>query len=559
MEGPEIVALFFVLISITLVIIFCYYFGVFHLPIYAYILIIINASIPVVMVSGLLPLDISLCLFGSTPKKSKGLKTIFEVLYWASFLLTWVLVPVVVSWLRYSHTISAGTRIRLIIRENVIFYGVAVTVIVIALIIVFCSKEDFTFADIPSLGISLTTAYGLLLLCLLNGYSLIEYPRRLWKFSNARYYYLYNLSKISIEAEIYGKAINEGLSLDHILQTVRDDFSINERRENIFKEHGLPRQQDLNDQTSKISILEECYTEAPDPKKKKTKRMKKLEGITWKECDDKDFEDLFSLVDDTVINIKDSYASLQYAGHEAAQALETYNKLKNEKKRAKIKTILMKISAICIAIINAICVWSEICLMFNNKLSLFYIISHAKVNPTIAELFITGPIVGYLLFVGGWGLINLRISSFYRFIPNRTSANTLNYWAILISRLGPTIGFHYLKQIGAEGSKLVEVMGKMEKVVFIGDKWNIFSPILLIIVLIIVGFEIIQKIRINLCSNYRQMSEMDIQMLRKGEAILKKLQPDSEKLLNDNWSYLNVKSLTEEQEGPFNAILNDEV
>jgi hypothetical protein len=74
-----------------------------------------------------------------------------------------------------------------------------------------------------------------------------------------------------------------------------------------------------------------------------------------------------------------------------------------------------------------------------------------------------------------------------------TNADTLNYFAVVLCRLGPTIRFHSVTQIGAKQSELVNVMGKMEKIVFIDDKWNVYAPISILLILVMALFAFMSR------------------------------------------------------------------
>jgi hypothetical protein len=170
-------------------------------------------------------------------------------------------------------------------------------------------------------------------------------------------------------------------------------------------------------------------------------------------------------------------------------------------------------------------------------------------------LLITTPILGYLMVVGSWSLTHLRLGSFFRFTTQSTNANTLNYFAVILCRLGPTIGFHYLEQIGATASEFRRVMGVMDQIVFIGDQWPVYAPILLIFSMIFFAFGIPERIA-SCCGkegfsfDYSLMNNED---LATGQEVLTQLEPEAADLIRSGFSYVSILN---DRAGPSSAALS---
>jgi hypothetical protein len=255
----------------------------------------------------------------------------------------------------------------------------------------------------------------------------------------------------------------------------------------------------------------------------------KFRTLDWSECSTYDLEAFFAVLDDIIAKLEETTYTLRDSSSKAIKALQRYSDTSGR----SILTILQRIAAVVIGIFNAICVWGELCLMFNRKLSLFYLLSHVKMHPVLGLLGISTPVLAHLMFVGSWSLTHLKLGSFFRFTRGTTNANTLNYFAIVLCRLGPTIGFHYLQQIAAETSQFQRVMGDMQEIVFIGTAWNIYSPILLIVMMIFFAFRIPD--RVALCCGKEDFtldySMMNYDDLKTGESLLEELEPDARMLI----------------------------
>jgi hypothetical protein len=258
----------------------------------------------------------------------------------------------------------------------------------------------------------------------------------------------------------------------------------------------------------------------------RNKKIEKLAKMEWEHCSTSALEDFFSLLDDNINQIEESVSVVRDAGRSALYALKRYE----DRSSSIVLTFAQRAAAVCLGVINAICVWGELCLMFKKEFSIFYILSHIKMPQLVSMGLVSTPILAYLMFIGSWSLTHLRLGSFFRFTKGATNANTLSYFAIILCRLGPTIAFHYLQQIAAEGSETQKVMGVMDVIVFIGTHWNIYSPILLVLVMLFFAFSVPDRIAECLCGKdtfWFDDTRMNYESLVTGEDVLKELEMEA--------------------------------
>ncbi|OHT07079.1 hypothetical protein TRFO_05276 [Tritrichomonas foetus] len=492
-------------------------------------LMIISAYIPYIMVVGILPYDISLCLFGSAVADHHSLRMTLEVFYWVSFVLTWVINPLIVSYLRYPYSLTLKRRIWLTIRENLIFWGSIAGVVVVGLIILLATHQ-LTFNNIFPLAISLANGYGLLVLCFCLGHGLAAIPRSVWNKANPAAAYLYCLQKISRETTLCSVTIADGDACLVHCQNANDKLVGKLKQQ--WEEKGIPRMNRLSRIKGELPIPDRCKVG-----ESKNKKVKKLRKMKWEKCTEMQLEDFFELLDDICLDIEQTAS---YVNDSALNALKCLRRYK--KKISKASVIMFRALAVLLFIINLICLWSELCLIFDIRYSIFYIISHVAMPQIVSIICVSTPILAYLLVVGSWSLRHLKLGSFFRFIAGATNANTLNYFSIILCRLGPTIGFHYMQQIGAYDSEFQKVMGVMNVVVFIGTKWNIYAPILLAVIMIFVFFNIIDRICFACGKDplTYNTSIMHHTMLQNGEEVLAELQPEAKSLIMSGYRYTNV-------------------
>jgi hypothetical protein len=241
-------------------------------------------------------------------------------------------------------------------------------------------------------------------------------------------------------------------------------------------------------------------------------------------------------VDDVTARLEEAAQLLHEATRRAVAALRAYDRSSTE----CCLTPLRRVAAIGLALVNSVCVWGEISLAIDkSEWSLFNFVSRQKMPAIVGVVCVSTPILSYLLFVGAWSLTHLKLGSFFRFTKGCTNANTLNYFAVILCRLGPTISFHYVTQIGAKKSELMNVMGVMDKVVFIGNDWNIYAPILLVVMIAFFAFNVPGCIAFccgkdNFTFDYTMVDYGD---LAEGEGILKELDSSARDLIDGGLRY----------------------
>ena len=540
MDSQAICCIITCLVLIAVVTIFYWHFGAFRQPPWASIFEIFSACIPVIMVCGILPYDISLSFFGEDEGTKKTLEIVLNVLYWTSFLLTWVIVPVAVSYLSYSHSISVRHRIWMVVRENLIFYGIAgglVVVLIIAMIAAGTLKIKTLPKQLIEICVALGNGYGLLLLCAALGYGFVQLPISIWQNAEPSTKYKRMLNELFKETKNCAAAVADAdAALEH-WRKMREN--IGGEKADKYLDLGKPRAEKLNQLKSNLPIPDRYYTSQCTNKK-----IINVRKINWSECTDANIEDFFCLMDQTAETLDQCTNFVNHCAENAENALKAY-KESIEENKSPVKKYLKRIGCIVLALCILVCYYGEISLIFSKpEINIFYLIIHSKMSPLVGQIIVTFPILCFLSFIGGWTLKEVRIGSFYRFIPNASNGNTLNYWAILLCRLGPTIGYHYMLQIKSTKNAFVSVMGVMDNVIFVGKSWNYISPVLLLIISLFVAFNIWDRLKVcckcgcSCCNDHSvDFYLASAKDLETGEEILKELSENVNQWIAQSPSY----------------------
>lgn len=467
MIGLVFVAVFLSLVSACFVFFIFKYFGAFRLPFYAIFSEMFLYFIQYLIVVVLVPYDVSLSIGIDEPIDHSALETSMEMFYWLTCILSYIILPVAVSYSTYPKNISHKHRIKMAIQSNFRFYivcGVALLFGMIFLLI----KKTLTFSLIKPLIISLINGYGLFLMCILMGHGYVALPRTLWKQADPKVRYKYFISRIGEENKVLNKAVANGRRLLEVLFKVGEQTTgiIHER----FDHEGRARETVLSRLTFTLPV--ELDGTVCDNK------IELLNQINWNIASTSQLEELFCVVDSTSDSIDQANRYITYLSNEAYKSYTETN---------KVWFYLNRMLAVLAFIVSGISIWSELTLMIEPEFSPYYIIVRSNVSPYTLILFILAPILLYLLFIGSWSLTRFKVGSFFRFIEAGTSLQTFYFYVSIMSKLAPTVGYHFLKQIGCENSSFVQVMGVMENIVLLGTVFNKYSPILLILVVIFVA------------------------------------------------------------------------
>ena len=112
----------------------------------------------------------------STPY-SNTILNLWYFFYWSTFVLSWVILPVVQTYLE-SGFITKGDRLRDATKSNFRYYAIATGISVFLIVVLSISEGE---VNVLPLLMAIGNTYGLLLICLLLGYGLVDVPRQMYR------------------------------------------------------------------------------------------------------------------------------------------------------------------------------------------------------------------------------------------------------------------------------------------------------------------------------------------------------------------------------------------
>ena len=114
------------------------------------------------------------------PLYDSRILSLWYFFYWSTFFLSWFFLPVVQTYTESGFN-TRGERLKDAMNSNVKVYAIASIVSVVLVILLSISSGSL---NVLPLLMAIGNTYGLLLICLLLGYGLVDVPRRIWRKSN---------------------------------------------------------------------------------------------------------------------------------------------------------------------------------------------------------------------------------------------------------------------------------------------------------------------------------------------------------------------------------------
>ncbi|KAG8202034.1 hypothetical protein JTE90_010403 [Oedothorax gibbosus] len=443
------------------------------------------------------------------------LQSLWRVVYWSAQSLTWIILPMMQSYSTAGDFTITG-KLKTALVENAIYYGSYLAIF--GTLLIYIIIQPNIHVDGPHLKVICITAsntWGLLLLVLLEGYGLVEIPRKCWNTAK-KGYMLNNLyfkaSKLSAE-----KCETEE-RVDDLLE------EISQISETTAPNHPTRPYVDL--------ILEKI----PEEKKSAIviKRPKDDANFMMDGMSEKGLAKLHKQIIRAVHMFRRTQCQWNMlleevfhwedVAHNESNRDRVFKSLVKTSKpflRRKICTPKMEwywycmiriwvFRALCVvlSIFSGFVVWSELTFFARSPtLSFFalFIQSAAANYNYFAVEFISMATIAYLCVCAYYTVFRLRILNLYYLAPHhQTNEYSLIFCGMLLCRLTPPLCLNFLglihldshvtKNSNIEETSYTKIMGHMDVIPFIADGFNIYFPILTFFVCLATYFNVCSRV-----------------------------------------------------------------
>merc|ERR1719228_144128 len=437
--------------------------------------------------------------------------SLWRVVYWSSQLLTWLVLPLMQSFTQAGEFTFLG-KLKSSLWDNAIYYTSYLFIAIILLIYIASQPGlHLDWQRTKAIAAAASNTWGLTLLVLMLGYGLVEVPRTLWNSSKRGYSLNQAYFKIS---KLWGERSDAEGTLEEVLVSVE---GISRKLEG---EHGH-----LKD------LLDIIMRKVPLEMMERVRRRQRIEetdrGGELNEAR------LAKLHKQVLVALTAHYRTeaqwveqveLVYwleDNHRNTNSNERTFKRQVEAERKGILSFLItpttewytrclvvpmmyKVAGVVALIMSVMLTWSEVTFFSESPTLSFFalLIQAGAYNHSYRWLeLISFFTICYMCICAYFTIFKVRVLNYYYLAPNHQSDSyTLMFSGALLSRLTPPLCLNFLSLIHMDShvipsypmlpTSYTRVMGHMDVVSIVQDYFNIYFPILLLLLTLATYFSI---------------------------------------------------------------------
>ena len=493
----------------------------------------------------LLPYDI--CITNKQKRKqdltqaehdtSEIIKISYQVTYWMTFFVTWLIIPLLKNY-ESSGEFTSWEKFKYSIRSNLILYAIELFICIILFIWAFFKLKKETISFFVKNIYNFNYVLGLSIMLLLLSYSLIKLPKLIYEkinYENTIKYYEYSaknindkLSIVKMELEENGHQLLVTMEDSKIMQEMKDDNLIDNKMKlnndkSIYQYQPYMKEKfdylHKNSKVFNINIKNNSFGSQQEPIKDKKKLVLLFKKIMKEEWDDlrlqcqmqRIYSKWSTLKSILILGKKNKYiTNSKYSklGREKSEKIMydkpdenfiTLNSISSFKiwYYLKPRKIFIFILTIILFLFGGIIFISEISISLPWNLSFFSLLISSVTNVLILHFVLFIQII-YLLGMSMYTLLRLKISGYYGMYPNnQTDGISLMYFVDNINRIIFPLCLNVIMMVnkGDKDNKTIleSIFGiNMQNKVFV--IFNNYSPLILILCVLINGFNVFLKL-----------------------------------------------------------------
>ncbi|XP_034484820.1 LMBR1 domain-containing protein 2 homolog [Drosophila innubila] len=425
---------------------------------------------------------------------------LWRIIYWSSQFLTWLIMPLMQSYLKAGDFTIKG-KLKSALIENAIYYGSYLFICGVLLIYIAVKGVSLDWQKLKAIASSASNTWGLFLLVLLLGYALVEVPRSLW--NNAKpgfalqyaYFKAAKLSTDKAEAEEHVDDVLE--SLQCISRAVPNNHVLRPCVETIMRKVPIELQERASRNFSRSGANGMGGTSSTIvPSEKALVRIhkqviKSLQTLQRTEA-------LWSVQVKTVLHLEDVANNVHSADRQFKTEFPCQrSQLERFLYSASIQwywECLLKapfLKALCVltASMSAMVVWSELTFFSRHPvLSIFAnVINVAKSSYDFLTIEVFSMVVlCYFFYCTYSTILRIRFLNLYYLAPHhQTNEHSLIFSGMLLCRLTPPMCLNFLGLIHMDSHIIqkrimetyyTQIMGHMDVIGIISNGFNIYFP-----------------------------------------------------------------------------------
>lgn len=384
---------------------------------------------------------------------------LWRIIYWSSQFLTWLIMPLMQSYLKAGDFTIKG-KLKSALIENAIYYGSYLFICGVLLIYIAVKGVSLDWQKLKAIASSASNTWGLFLLVLLLGYALVEVPRSLWNNAKpgfALQYAYFKAAKLSTEKAEAEEHVDDVLeSLQCISRAVPNNHELRPCVETIIRKVPIELQERASRNFSRTGgngMGGTTSTIVPQEKalvrihKQVIKSLQTLQRT----------EALWSVQVNTVLHLEDVASNI----HSADRRFKTeFPRQRSQLERlfysatlqwyweCLLKAPFLKTMCVLTAFMSAMVVWSELTFFSRHPvLSIFAnVINVAKGSYDFFTIEVFSMVVlCYFFYCTYSTILRIRLLNLYYLAPHhQTNEHSLIFSGMLLCRLTPPMCLNFL-------------------------------------------------------------------------------------------------------------------
>lgn len=326
------------------------------------------------------------------------------------------------------------------------------------------ATEGFSsISEFLGLAIALANSWGLLLFTLLLGYGLVEIPRKIWNLTNTNK----TLDKL------YGEAVETYTELEAAMTLI------------LRVRHSVDYLYGKTDGEALVEI-ESHFPDDLDDYKNAASRD--ILGYVRDVPTDKlpiVLAKLHKQVKSSSLEIRRSQFHFSILLEEIEEFLQGNDPTEDILVFSGPPKLAYRVFSICCGVLSAFIVFTEVTMSSSTNLSIFALITGNGTEDIVVES-IGMLVLLYLCTCTFYSLFTLRLAKFYHLHPTRhTESNSLLFNASLLLRLNFPMCLNFLNLLRVSDSSFQRAFGHMDVVPVLGDSFNVYFPVLVLVFCVI--------------------------------------------------------------------------
>lgn len=440
---------------------------------------------------------------------------LWRIIYWSSQFLTWLIMPLMQSYLKAGEFTVKG-KLRSALIDNAIYYGSYLTIC--GVLLVYIALKPDVYLDWPKLkaiASSASNTWGLFLLVLLFGYALVEVPRSLW--NNAKHgftlqYAYFKSAKLSTEKAEAEEHVDDVLESLHAAG--RATPTNHERRafvETILRKVPVELMEKVarstggsgrtggggGDMSTTIIPSEKALVRLHKQVIKSLQTLQRSEAL-WAVQVNKvlQLEDVARNMGSMDRRFRSECGAQQQQQRNGGPSVwwrSVYTPTVEWYWQCCLRPPFLKCLAVVTGTLSAMVVWSELT-FFNRSpvLSIFArILNWAKFNYDFMTIEVCSmAVLCYLCYCAYSTIFRIKFLNLYYLAPHhQTNEHSLIFSGMLLCRLTPPMCLNFLGLIHMDSHIIkrrifetyyTQVMGHMDVLGIIADGFNIYFPMVML-------------------------------------------------------------------------------